>query len=986
MAFSVGEIVLDLIVNRNGFENQMRGIQGLAKKAGLALAAAFSVKKLADFGSKCIELGSDLAEVQNVVDVTFPKMSKQVDEFAKGAAASFGLSEIMAKQYTGTFGAMAKAFGFTEKQAYDMGTALTGLTGDVASFYNLSQDESYSKLKSVFTGETESLKDLGVVMTQTALDSYAMANGWGKTTSVMSEAEKVALRYAFVQQQLSVAQGDFARTSDGWANQVRVLKLQVDSIMATVGQGLINLLTPVIQIINAAISRIATLANAFKALTELLTGNKASPGEGIEATAAATEGLENAAEGVGNAADKAAKKMKGLMSFDRLNNIQVDKSSANSGTSSGSSVDFGSLAKGADEAQTAEQKMNPIFDRLIKRIEELGNLFQKGFKSGIGDSFKERLKDIEGHIQGIKSSLIDIFADREVAASANRCADKIAYALGQIIGARVSIGTTIAQNIVGGIDKYLARHKDFIKQKLISVFDITGDVTLLAGEACEAFAYIFEAFGNENGQQLTANIIGIFSNTILRLLELAGKFGRDILNCIVQPISANREELRIAMDGLLGVASKVAGTVLEGIDHTFEKLNRIYEQYFKPFFDSVAQGLSELLDKFLGSWNIYMQPILDSWAEKFDQLWKEHLQPMIDNLLDYVGKVIEALTVLWENVLKPLISWAVDVFAPVIADIFDHIFDKVSNVIKFMSDMLNAFVEIIEGNIDILLGIVTGDWQRVWDGFAEVVDGVTGAINTIINGIAEAVTGIVDVLFGVVESSWRRVWGRFAEVAGGETGAINAFINGIAEGITGIVSVLYGVVESSWQRVWDRFAQVVEGVAGSIKGIINGLIGTFEAMANGVVDGINTMIRAINHIKFTVPAWIPGVGGNSVGFNLGEINKVSIPRLAKGGIIKSPTLAMMGENSKKEAVVPLERNLEWRDAIADRIVEKTASNGNTGGLTVSEVRSIMMEAVNAFAQLIAGLELTAVLDTRETYRAMKKEYNIENKSRGKRLD
>ena len=97
----------------------------------------------------------------------------------------------------------------------------------------------------------------------------------------MSETEKVALRYAFVQKQLTLAQGDFARTSDGWANQVRILKLQMDSIMATVGQGLINLLTPVIKLINTAISKLATLANAFKSLTELLTGNKSSPGEGI---------------------------------------------------------------------------------------------------------------------------------------------------------------------------------------------------------------------------------------------------------------------------------------------------------------------------------------------------------------------------------------------------------------------------------------------------------------------------------------------------------------------------------------------------------------------------------------------------------------------------------------------------------------------------------------------------------------------------------
>ena len=247
MATTIGEIGLDLVVNHNQFKSQMAGINGLAKKAGATLAAAFGVKKLIDFSKSCIELGSNLAEVQNVVDVTFPSMAEQVDKFAKSAAGSFGLSETMAKKYTGTFGAMAKAFGFSEKQALDMGATLTGLAGDVASFYNLSQDEAYTKIKSVFTGETESLKDLGVVMTQTALDSYALANGFGKTTDQMSEAEKVALRYSFVQKQLSAATGDFSRTSQSWANQVRILSLQFQSLKASIGQGLINVFLPVLR-------------------------------------------------------------------------------------------------------------------------------------------------------------------------------------------------------------------------------------------------------------------------------------------------------------------------------------------------------------------------------------------------------------------------------------------------------------------------------------------------------------------------------------------------------------------------------------------------------------------------------------------------------------------------------------------------------------------------------------------------------------------
>ena len=106
---------------------QVQGLGGTLKKLGAMLAGAFAVKKVFDFGKSCIELGSDLAEVQNVVDVTFPQMSKQVDKFAQNAATQFGLSETMAKRFTGTFGAMAKAFGFSEKAAYDMSTTLTGL-------------------------------------------------------------------------------------------------------------------------------------------------------------------------------------------------------------------------------------------------------------------------------------------------------------------------------------------------------------------------------------------------------------------------------------------------------------------------------------------------------------------------------------------------------------------------------------------------------------------------------------------------------------------------------------------------------------------------------------------------------------------------------------------------------------------------------------------------------------------------------------------
>lgn len=408
-ADSAGQIGLDLVINQQQFNKQLSGIQNLAKKTGKMLAGAFAVKGLTSFAKDCIELGSDLTEVQNVVEVVFPTMSKKVNEFAQNAASTFGLSETMAKKFTGTFGAMANAFGFSEKESYKMSTALTGLAGDVASFYNISQDEAFTKLKSVFSGETETLKDLGIVMTHTALDQYALANGFGKTTSAMTEQEKVALRYAFVQQQLQNATGDFSRTSDQWANQIRILSLQFDSLKASIGQGLINLFLPIVKVINTVLGKLMTLANAFKSFTAMIMGKKTSGASAsLDKTATSagkvSNSLNNATSSanklnkstkkVGDTAKKTAKKISGLMGFDQINKLTETKGSSGSksstpssgtgsaaGGASGGNVDMGSLPKGEDEKAT---KLGKGYDNLRKAIDKLRVAFSAFSKVAIG--------------------------------------------------------------------------------------------------------------------------------------------------------------------------------------------------------------------------------------------------------------------------------------------------------------------------------------------------------------------------------------------------------------------------------------------------------------------------------------------------------------------------------------------------------------------------------------------------------------------------
>lgn len=353
----------------NHVERQTSKMASSFKKIVGVVAATLSITAIAAFGKSCIQLGSDLAEVQNVVDVTFGSMSKQVDVFSKNAITKFGLSETAAKKYMGIYGSMTRSFGFGEQQAYEMSAAITGLTGDVASFYNISLDQASTRLKAIWTGETESLKELGVVMTQNALDQYALANGYGKTTAKMSEAEKVMLRYSFVQNRLSLANGDFARTSHQWANQTRVLALQFESLKATIGQGLINVFTPVIQVINTVLAKMQTLANYFKAFTDALFGNAGgSSSSNALSNAAGSSGA--VADNLGNAAKSAKEMNKQLSAFDELNNLSANNGgSSGSGGSSGGggSLDFGNMSG----ELFSDVTVNPAVEETAQKVKDL---------------------------------------------------------------------------------------------------------------------------------------------------------------------------------------------------------------------------------------------------------------------------------------------------------------------------------------------------------------------------------------------------------------------------------------------------------------------------------------------------------------------------------------------------------------------------------------------------------------------------------------
>lgn len=223
------------------------------KKLGSAVADLG--REMVEFAKSGIETASNLDEVQNVVDTTFGASgAATIEEFAKSAATSFGMSELSAKQFTGTMGSMLKSMGLTEDEVLSMSTDLTGLAGDIASFYNLDPEEAFSKLRSGISGETEPLKQLGINMSVANLEAYALSQGISTAYSKMSQAEQATLRYNYLMQATADAQGDFAKTSDSYANQQRIMELNMENLSASIGGALLPYMTELTSALNGLLS------------------------------------------------------------------------------------------------------------------------------------------------------------------------------------------------------------------------------------------------------------------------------------------------------------------------------------------------------------------------------------------------------------------------------------------------------------------------------------------------------------------------------------------------------------------------------------------------------------------------------------------------------------------------------------------------------------------------------------------------------------
>lgn len=932
--------------------SSLSGLGSIASKVGGILGAVFSVAKIVSFGKACIDLGSDLAEVQNVVDVVYGNMSADVNSFAQAAIKSYGMSETVAKNYMGTLGAMSKAFGFTTQEAYGQAEALTALAGDMASFYNKSTDETFTALKAVYSGETEVLKQYGVVMNETALNEFALSKGISKTVKEMSEQEKVSLRLAFVQDRLSAASGDFQRTSGGWANQVRVLSLQFDSFKASIGQGLINVLTPVVQWLNMIMEAANRAAQAFSNFTASLMGvSEAVSGMGGIAaeTAAAAEGADNLTDGIESAGGAAQKAMQKLAGFDRINTLSSD-SSGGGGGGSGSGALSNAIATAAatNETASATGKWKEALEGVVEKAKELKDAFVEGFDESYNGS--KYIDGIKEDIGSIANTAKNIFTDPDVQSAADGCAESWARAFGSVSGTVATITLGVTKTTTGTIDKFLTDNEEPIQDHLVTMFDLTSRegeaITSLSGSVSNIVQAVFDS---EKLEEAGANITGVFFDIESVITEFSAslstgflegfaegfkEFESDISEACVNISDAiatftgsfkeKFDEVRqnFEASGIADKAREIGKAIGETIGTIAKGFNKIYP-VIKPVIKAVGDFLAKYGAAFFSSLITAFKTILSVLKSVFTAgkgvveiitgIFSGDWDMITKGFEDIIGSITGLFEDLWSDLedffvdLADIFNW--DQIIAGIEDAWNSVatwFDE--NVIQPIVNFFAPIEETIGGIFDSLWCVIVGIWATVAEWFDEnVIQPIVNFFSPIVETVSNFFSNLWDDICGVWESvaSWF------------DTNVIQPVTN-FFESVWTNVSKFFSDLWSDICKVWENVAkwfdehviqpisEAFETITGVVKGVFNSVLDSIEGAINKIIDGLNSFIEKLD---------VVGQKGaelmNKSYTPLPKIAPVSIPRLAQGGFVKAntPQLALIGDNRREGEIVAPESKI-----------------------------------------------------------------------------
>ena len=925
MAFTDGNIIIGTSVDVGGIGTGLTKIEKSFKRLGKFAAFGLGIKALSGLGKAALDAASDLQEVQNVVDVSFRElddagnvvsdMTYKIEGFAQTCIEKFGMSEFAAKQTAGSFMAMGKSMGLSMEEASDMAVTLTGLTGDFSSFYNISQDYARVAMSAVYTGETETLKRYGIVLTEANLQQYAQSKGIETTVKKMDARDKAILRYMYIMDATKDMEGDFVRTQDSWANSTRVLAQLWNQFLIALGSGLISILSPMVQVLGQIVQRLTQFVQVlWQALSNIFGFQLQDITKQASGAAGAVGDLSDSTDELGKSIDKAGKKAKKqLANFDELNNITTHKDSGSGG--GGAGLGLGDMGLDTSGLWDPTKKDSPWSD--------IDNLYDLG--KWIGDKLSDMMESIDwekiyrkakGFGVGLATFLnglisTDLFKD---------VAHTIAGALNTAIYAALTFGQTFdwtqfGEKLAAGVNEFFTTFdfKSFAKAINVWVQGLFRTIKTFIKEVNwkDVFKGIKDFFTT-----LEPETIAI----ILGFVALKKLIGLSLGNAILEGIKSG---LNIkSLPAIFNNFGKAIGKAWSGIN-------------WMDFINSHQPLL--VIYKILGQ-------MTSAWAAGAKLLFTGGKASAAQSALTFMSTGMKLIAGI------PAILGGAIIAVKNFFDMWKNGWSVLKTIFEAIGIALAAIGAVILGAPALVAGVIAGivfaisqivivvhdNWDAIkswWSGtavpfFQMVWNYIVQFISNIAAGIKEKVMLIVNVIASVIKGSMSTI----SAVFNGIKNTISSILNAIK---TTIISIVQSIVTGStaplqnmktaWVNVFNTIKSSIVNIMSSmwngIRNVINSILSGIQSMANNVINGINTVIRAMNAIP-------------KINLSIPTVGQISIPHLAKGAVIppNKEFLAVLGDQSSGTNIeAPL-------DTIKQALAEVMATNGgvqDTGDIVIN---------------------------------------------------
>lgn len=1012
----------------------------LAKFAGFAILG----KKLLDVGmystQTALEVSASMNQIKRQMGESSQSFLKWVNDNANAMNMGVGEATNYGAVYSNLFSGFIKD---TNKlSAYTAKMLQTSAV--VAEGSGRTITDVMERIRSGLLGNTEAIEDLGINVNVAMIESTEAFKKFanGQSWQQLDYQTQQQIRLMAILEQATAKYGN--TLSNSVNGRISLFKSLMKDAALNLGNSMLPIINAIMPVLNSFAMVLKNVTAKLAEFIALMFNKKATVKDGVGgAVGDMGNAMKDAAGGAGDLADaaddagdsaggladnlgdsaknakKAAKELLGLLGFDEINILQKPKDD-DAGGSGGGGGGKGGKGKGGGggpfkdilpevELTDMGNQFKSIFDGLGDKLKglfdylkKLWDLFKKGFSLSFRWDSIERLKNA---LQGIWQSIKDIFEDGTVLQAAARFGEKLAFALGQTTGALANVIMGIAVFIAESLNKSLNETKLDIKAWLIRMFDIGGEIVESVGNIAQSIGQIFyDSITSEPATNMGAGLISAFTYAFMGVQEVTAKYTRDIIGAIEETITENQAGITEMFTGLFKAVEPIAQALSSSMKKLFESVNQVYDEHIKPLFESSSALMSDVVGAFVNGWNDNIQPVLEKIGHGFADTIKNHIEPALEKIGGMIGSFADFSKAINE-VFGPVISFIVEKLTVVLAPAIEYIGEVWRVLFNTISDVVGGIADIIKGVFDVLTGLLTGDGEKIKEGFLSIFGGLKDIVVSVFSGIIDLVSGVLKLLWDVVVAIFKSIWDAIVAIFSGVgswfgekfQGAWDAIVNiftpigswfgqrwadvtsALANigawftdmfqkawtGLTNIFSKLGSWFGERWadvtnalskvaswfgeifgkafdavknafssigdffRGVWDTVKSIFvnagqmvgEAVGGAFKSAVNAVLDTIENVVNGFIGMINGVLDVVRNL--------PGLGW------IGSVSTVSLPRLARGGIVDSPTIAMIGE-AGKEAVVPLENTgfiQTLGRVVSSAVVNAMAGVGPQGGFS-----------------------------------------------------